>query len=60
MVLDREQGGLKNLEESGYKTRSIVTLTKAIDILQAAGKLDDESYNIVKEFISKVSIYNIW
>lgn len=50
IVVDREQGGRDHLLDSGYKIKSLFTLTKLIEYLVEAGKIE-------KEVAEKVSNY---
>jgi orotate phosphoribosyltransferase len=39
VVVDREQGGRENLEELGYRVKSVTTISDLIEVLQANGTL---------------------
>jgi uridine monophosphate synthetase len=41
VILDREQGGAKLLERSGYMLHSLGTLSEVLNALVAAGKVDE-------------------
>ncbi len=56
ILVDREQGGGRLLEEKGYKLHSIIGINELLDILQTAGKLDEENYKKAKEFIATTQI----
>lgn len=51
VVLDREQGGRKNLENAGITVKSLFTITQLMDYLYEAGKLSQESVATVKNYI---------
>ncbi len=51
VLVDREQGGKKHLQEKGYNLYSVLTISEMLDVLQAEGKLDAEMVGKVKEFI---------
>lgn len=42
VLIDREQGGKKHLEEKGYRLHAALTITKMLEILEQAGKLSAE------------------
>lgn len=52
VIIDREQGGKKLLEEAGYKLHSMGTLSGILEYLKSIDKIDEVLYNKVKEFIA--------
>ena len=56
ILVDREQGGGRLLEEKGYKLHSIIGINELLDILNAEGKLDQENYDRAKAFISETKV----
>lgn len=54
VIVDREQGGKKNLEEAGIKVLNLYTITELIGYLHEAGKLNAESVKIVHDYIKSV------
>jgi uridine monophosphate synthetase len=54
VIIDREQGGKKNLENAGIKVKNLFTITELIDYLQEAGKLTEASINVIREYIKNV------
>ncbi|KAK7500416.1 hypothetical protein BaRGS_00008323 [Batillaria attramentaria] len=52
VLLDREQGGAERLKAMGIDLHSVCTLTKALEILQSAGKLDEDMVKRVTDFIA--------
>lgn len=52
VIIDREQGGKKLLKEAGYELYSIGTLSEILEHLKSIGKVDNDLYNKVKEFIA--------
>ena len=54
VIVDREQGGSKNLKNAGITVKSLFTITELIGYLHEAGKLSEESVRIVKDYISAV------
>ncbi|XP_054282429.1 uridine 5'-monophosphate synthase-like [Macrosteles quadrilineatus] len=52
VVLDREQGGSGNLKKQGIVMKPLLTLTKLLKCLRAAGKIDDETINKIRTYIS--------
>ncbi len=53
VVLDREQGGGKNLAKKGYKLTSLLKLTDVLEILKEYQKITDEKYQEVMEYLKK-------
>ena len=56
VLVDREQGGGRILEEKGYKLHSIIGINELLDILDAEGKVDKEKYQEAKEFIKNTQV----
>jgi len=52
VLVDREQGGRKHLEEKGYNLHSVITISEMLNVLESEKKLDSEMVKKVKEFIS--------
>lgn len=53
VILDREQGGAKVIEKSGYKLHALGTLFGMVDALVAAGKVEPEMKAKVAEFVAE-------
>jgi len=51
VLVDREQGGKKHLQEKGYNLHSVLTISEMLETLESEGKLDNEMVNKVKTFI---------
>lgn len=51
VLVDREQGGKKNLEEKGYNLHSVITISEMLEVLETEKKLNNEMVNKVKNFI---------
>lgn len=51
VLIDREQGGKKNLADKGYTLHAAITVTEILDILLEAKKLTPQVVNDVKKFI---------
>ncbi|EGD82683.1 orotidine 5'-monophosphate decarboxylase [Salpingoeca rosetta] len=51
VLLDRGQGGRKNIETRGKNLRSVLTLAQVLDVLVAAGKVDTVTADRVTAFI---------
>ncbi|XP_067005201.1 uridine 5'-monophosphate synthase [Anabrus simplex] len=60
VVVDREQGGLHNLAKYGVKMRSLCTLSKIMDVLCEAGRVDSSTVQRVKDYLasSQVNLKN--
>lgn len=52
VILDREQGGKKNIEGRGYGLQALFTMTELLSALLAAGKIDSGMHDKVKQFIT--------
>lgn len=51
VLIDREQGGLDVIRQAGYAIEAATTISVIIDALHAQGKLSDEQYKTVINFI---------
>jgi len=56
VLVDREQGGGRLLEEKGYRLHSIIGINELLDILSEEGKLNEANYNKAKTFISETKV----
>jgi len=56
ILVDREQGGARILEEKGYHLHSVIGINELLDILHKNGKIDDQSYKKAKEFIAATQV----
>jgi len=56
ILVDREQGGARKLEEKGYTLHSVVGINEILDILKEEGKIDEENYNKSKKFIAETQV----
>lgn len=56
VLVDREQGGGRLLEEKGYRLHSIIGINELLDILSEEGKLDEENYKKAKDFIAQTQV----
>ena len=59
VLLDREQGGRRNVEREGVSLTSVVTMTQLVDCLQQAGKISTDTVTMVKQFISENSSVSV-
>jgi hypothetical protein len=48
-VLDREQGGLKNLENSGIRLHSVLRVSQILNYLEDAGQISAEQHEEIRE-----------
>lgn len=53
VLIDREQGGVRNLAEAGITAHAVLTLTQILDILVEAGRLDAFKRQEVLTFLGK-------
>lgn len=51
VLVDREQGGKKHLQEKGYNLHSVITISEMLEVLESEKKLDSEMVKKAKEFI---------
>ncbi len=51
VLVDREQGGKKYIQDKGYNLHPVFTISEMLDVLEVEGKLDSDMVNKVKEFI---------
>lgn len=56
VVVDREQGGVSNIENNGIKMHSLFTLGYLLETLKSAGKLKPAVVKSVNEYIAKSQI----
>jgi len=56
VLVDREQGGGKKLEEKGYKFHSIIGINELLDILREENKISDDDYKKSKQFIADTQV----
>lgn len=53
VIMDREQGGRKNIEDSGLKMKSLYTMTKLMEYLQEAGKVTQDTVDSVLKYLAE-------
>ena len=56
VLVDREQGGAKILEEKGYRLHSVLGVNELLDILKTNGKIDEANFKNAKAFIAKSQV----
>ena len=56
VLVDREQGGGRRLEEKGYKLHSVIGINELLDILKDEGKISEEDYDRSKKFIAETQV----
>lgn len=56
VVVDREQGGIKIVEENGVKMHSLFKLSSLLNTLQEAGKITQETVDAVSKYIAASQI----
>lgn len=56
VLVDREQGGGRLLEERGYKLHSIIGINEILDILKKEGRLEEGNYKKAKAFIAETQV----
>ncbi len=53
VILDREQGGKKHIEEKGYKLHAVMTMSELLVELESAGKITADVAQSVRTFIQE-------
>ena len=53
VLIDREQGGKKHIQEKGYNLHSVLTISEILEILQQTGKLEATMADQVRSFIKE-------
>lgn len=53
VLLDREQGAKKRLEERGYQLHCVITLSELLDSLQSEGFITEDTVTNVQTFIKQ-------
>lgn len=56
VMVDREQGGSRNIEENGIRMHSLFTLSQLLNILLEAGKTQESTVKSVAKYISTCQI----
>lgn len=51
VLVDREQGARKRLEEEGYHLHSVLSLPEILDCLLIRNDIDEETYHTVKNYL---------
>jgi uridine monophosphate synthetase len=51
VLIDREQGGDKNLAEKGYQLHAALQLSEILTVLYQAGRISDEQYGLVQQYL---------
>ena len=52
VLLNREQGGARRLEQKGVKLHSVITISEVLEVLQANGSITKEVACSVREFVA--------
>lgn len=52
VIIDREQGGRKNLENHGIKVKSLFVITQFLKYLLEAGKITSEIVKVVNDYLA--------
>jgi orotate phosphoribosyltransferase len=53
VVVDREQGGTRNLEKAGYKVHALAKVSEVVNALLKTGKINSDQAKIVLDYIKK-------
>lgn len=56
VLVDREQGGGKLLEEKGFKLHSVIGINEILDTLKEEGKIEEADYSRAKAFITETQV----
>ncbi len=52
VLVDREQGGARQLAEAGYTLHAALRLSELLEIYRRGGMLDEDSYARVREYVA--------
>ncbi|KAJ8255281.1 hypothetical protein GJAV_G00203110 [Gymnothorax javanicus] len=55
VLMDREQGGRARLDQEGVCLHSVISLSRLLDVLRSAGRIDDDMVRSVRSFIQENS-----
>lgn len=53
VLIDRQQGGKKNISEKGYTLHAVMTITEMLELFVAENKITQETFDSVKKFIEE-------
>jgi orotate phosphoribosyltransferase len=56
VLVDREQGGGRLLQEKGYRLHSVIGINEILDILKETDKITEEDYRKSKQFIARAQV----
>jgi len=56
VLLDREQGGKKNISAKNYNLHSVFTITELLNILLESGKIDQATVSTTLDFIKNAQV----
>ncbi|XP_061091966.1 uridine 5'-monophosphate synthase isoform X1 [Conger conger] len=56
VLMDREQGGRARLAQEGIRLHSVISLSRLLDVLQAAERIDSDMAQSVRTFIQENSV----
>lgn len=56
VVVDREQGGTRNLEKAGYKVHALAKVSEVVNALLKTGKINSDQAKIVLDYIKKIKL----
>lgn len=56
VVVNREQGGEVNIQNNGIRMHSIFSLSKLLETLKQAGKIDEKIVDDVAKYIAESQI----
>ena len=53
VLIDREQGGVEELDAHGYTVHAVLTLAQILDVLVEAGKLEPERRDQIRQWLKE-------
>jgi len=53
ILIDREQGGKENIQKTGHKVHSLISIFEVLDRIKSLNKLDKQRYNEILAFLNK-------
>jgi len=55
VLIDREQGGDKNLAGKGYQLHAALQLSETLTVLRQTGRISDEQYQLVQQYLKSTN-----
>lgn len=59
VLLDRQQGGLRNLRDHGYTLHSVITMEQLVVSLEASGRINSQTAGNVRAFVDGNQMHTV-